>query len=175
VALFLWNLNSRCLFFRCVANIHICALNDGELFDFEFVVVHRATQTRILQRIWFTTMESLCLLSLETDCRLWIVSLCVEGTYCLFDRPSSGLGIFPIVWTTRLFQCIVVHSGQGKLSSGQIFLGFMKSPWSIHTKAGDWDPWRKFLRRIRDVGFARKQIEKYAQGVRTMMTLWPCK
>jgi hypothetical protein len=69
----------------------------------------RATQTRVLQRICFTTMESVSLLSLETDRRLRIVSLCVEGRYCSFDPSSSGFRIFPIVWTIPLFQGIVHH------------------------------------------------------------------
>jgi hypothetical protein len=34
-----------------------------------------------------------------------------------------------------------------------------------HEKAGNWEIWRKILRRIRDGGFARKQIEKYMQGL----------
>jgi hypothetical protein len=75
----------------------------------EFECGSRATQTLVLQRICFATMESVSLLSWETDCRLWIISLWIEGRYCLFDPPSSGFRNFSIVWTISLFQGIVRH------------------------------------------------------------------
>jgi hypothetical protein len=137
----------------------------GQIFHFRGVGTCRATQTRVLQMVCFATMEAVSLLSLETDCRLWIVSLWVEGRYCSFD-PLSGFRIFYIAWTIQLFHCI----GRPTFIQGhEIF--------SIHSheKVADWEFWQKFLRRVRDVGFARKRIEKYVQGGRTMMTLWLCK
>jgi hypothetical protein len=135
----------------------------------------RASHTRVLQRICFATMESALLLSLEIDCRFWIVSLCVEERYCSFDPPSSGLRIVPIVWTIWLSRA---SSAQCSLGSEKIILrpDFLRvhEISSIHPHEKR-ELWLKFLRRIRDVGFARKQIEKYVQGIITMITLWSCK
>jgi hypothetical protein len=68
-----------------------------------------------------------------------------------------------------------VHLGQKKFSSDQIFVRLMKSPRSIYMKKRAIESFDgNFLRRIRDVYFAGKQIEKDIQGVRTMMTLSSC-
>jgi hypothetical protein len=86
--------------------------------------------------------------------------------------------IFPIVWTVQLLQCIArptfirvrENYHPTRFSSGLWNLLDL-STW----KSSDWELWRKFLRRIHDECFAWKQIKKYVQGVRTMMTVWSCK
>jgi hypothetical protein len=131
-----------------------------------------------LQRICFVTMESVSLLCLETDCRFWIVSLCVEGRYCLFDPIRQGSEFF---LSYRRYDFSRASSAQRSFGSEKSILrpdyprAHEISLIHLHEKAGDWELWGKFLRRIRDVAFARKQIEKYVQGIRIMTTLWFCK